>query len=144
MSLKLVISSKRFSSTILHVLTTIFIVWIVFACSMEPGSRVIKHPIIKMALETPEDYSNKKAALKNRDGMDHLKREHWRKAAADFRRAITIDPGLAVAHFNLGLVLSQSGKDSEAAEHIKRAMDLDPNHPKIFPLEIIMNRIAKK
>ena len=140
----MIISSRRLFSTTFHRLTTIFIVWIVLACSMEPGSRVITNPIAQMALEAPEEYSNKKAALKNKDGIDHLKREHWRKAAADFRRGITIDPKLAVAHFNLGLALLQSGKDSEAARHIEKAIDLDPNHPKILPLEVIMNRIAEK
>ena len=108
---------------------------------MEPGSRVITNPIAEMALEAPEEYSNKKVALKNEDGMDHLKREHWRKAAADFRRAIAIDPALAVAHFNLGLALSRLGQKKEAAMHFRRAVDLDSENPKIVENEVLIKHL---
>ncbi|GEM_PF-2914076 len=54
------------------------------------------------------------------------------KAEADFRKAIELDPGSALAHMNLGLLLARRGKmEMEAGpfpgkRHIEKAMVLDP------------------
>jgi len=84
-----------------------------------------------MAIAAPEGYANESAAARNQDGMDHLLREHWEKAAADFQRALEADPDLAAAHFNLALALDQEGKHEEAAEHFKKASQLAPDDPRI-------------
>jgi Flp pilus assembly protein TadD len=90
-----------------------------------------------MVLEAPEGYVNKAAARKNDDGVDHFVREHWRKAAADFRRALEADPNLAVARFNLALSLDQLGEHAEATEHFRKARELAPDDTRIFGNEIL-------
>ena len=114
---------------------------IVASCSQEPGEERLKSPIIEMALAATEDYLNKDAAQKNADGIDHLVREHWRKAAADFRRAIAIDPDLAVAHFNLALSLNGFGKPDKAAGHFRKAIDLAPDDPRISENKILKSHL---
>jgi serine/threonine protein kinase/Tfp pilus assembly protein PilF len=43
-------------------------------------------------------------------------------------RATAITPSLAVDHFLLGMDLNRSGQTQEAAEHFKKARDLQPDH----------------
>jgi TolB-like protein/Flp pilus assembly protein TadD len=55
----------------------------------------------------------------------------WRQArqaaaAADFRRAIGLDPNYALAHRMLGVALSHLGEHAEAAAAMRRAVQLDP------------------
>jgi Tfp pilus assembly protein PilF len=94
-----------------------------------------------MAIAAPEGYANATAAARNRDGMDHLLREHWEKAAADFGRALEADPDLAAAHFNLALALDQEGRHEEAAEHFKEAVRLAPADPRISDNEVLKKHL---
>jgi TolB-like protein/Tfp pilus assembly protein PilF len=50
----------------------------------------------------------------------------WTAAEAAFRRAIAIDPSYALAHRNLGHVLSQMGRHREARAAVQRAREVDP------------------
>lgn len=101
------------------------------SCSNRAAPKLPESPVGRMAIGAPEGYANGSAAARNQDGMDHLLREHWEKAAADFRRALEADPDLAPAHFNLALALDQEGKHEEAAEHYKKAIRLAPDDPRI-------------
>ena len=47
-------------------------------------------------------------------------------AISQFRTAIKLAPGLAVAHYQLALALSRKGEKPEAAAELQRAKDLDP------------------
>jgi Tfp pilus assembly protein PilF len=124
-----------FSIRILFAITIL-----VFAsCSLESGPKLEKSPIGEMAITVPEHYGNKTAAGRNQDGIDHLLREHWRKAEADFGRALEADPNLAAAHFNLALSLNQQEKHKEAAEHFKKAVELAPDDPRIRENETLKN-----
>ncbi|MBD1997942.1 tetratricopeptide repeat protein [Leptolyngbya sp. FACHB-541] len=49
------------------------------------------------------------------------------EAIAAYRRALQIDPNLAVAHNNLGIVLARRGRLQEAADAYREAIRLDPN-----------------
>ncbi|HKI17941.1 MAG TPA: tetratricopeptide repeat protein, partial [Isosphaeraceae bacterium] len=49
-----------------------------------------------------------------------------REAAAEYRRVLSIQPGNAVAHSNLGCVLSELGEFEPAEVHFKRAIALRP------------------
>ena len=51
--------------------------------------------------------------------------KRWDEAKAEFSRAIALDPKMAQAHQNLGLVLMDSNP-GEAAEAFRRAADLQP------------------
>jgi len=54
----------------------------------------------------------------------------WDWAAAELAlcKAITLDPSFALAHRNLGIVLSHSGRHQEARSALRRARELDPLH----------------
>ena len=59
---------------------------------------------------------------------------NWPAAEADFRRAIELDPRMALAHLSLGHVLSQMERHSEAEPVTRRARELDPLSPMVFAL----------
>ena len=48
------------------------------------------------------------------------------EALGHFREAVRLEPGLAIAHYNLGRALKQQGKVDEAVREYRRALDLDP------------------
>jgi tetratricopeptide (TPR) repeat protein len=50
------------------------------------------------------------------------------QARASYERALTIDPSLVSAHFNLG-TLCEAGAPAEAQRHYERAIELAPNNP---------------
>jgi Tfp pilus assembly protein PilF len=99
------------------------------------------NPVLALALRSPADYPNRDAAGKNDDGVDHLAREHWRKAAADFQRALDEDPKMAVAHFNLALSLDQLGDHPAAAEHFRAALALAPDDSRIAGNEALQRHL---
>ncbi|HUK57460.1 MAG TPA: tetratricopeptide repeat protein [Nitrospiria bacterium] len=107
------------------------------SCSSRSGPRLPESPAGRMAIPAPEGYANRSAAARNEDGMDHLLREHWEKAAADFRRALEADPDFAAAHFNLALALDREGKREEAAEQFKQALRLAPADARIRENEVL-------
>jgi TolB-like protein/Flp pilus assembly protein TadD len=51
---------------------------------------------------------------------------NWPKAEAAFRRAIELDPNLAMAHRMLGILLASMTRHDEARAAIRRARELDP------------------
>jgi Tfp pilus assembly protein PilF len=114
------------------------------ACSFEAGPKLQKSPIGEMAIGAPEGYGNKTAAARNQDGIDHLLREHWRKAEADFDRALEADPDLAAAHFNLALSLDQQEKRTEAGMHFKKAVALAPRDHQIRENDILKKYLTKE
>jgi tetratricopeptide (TPR) repeat protein len=58
-------------------------------------------------------------------GYAHAGLKQWEEAKSEFSRAIALDPKMAPAHLNLGLVLMDSNP-GEAAESFQRAADLQP------------------
>lgn len=50
-------------------------------------------------------------------------------AEREFRHAIQLDPALADAYLDLGLVLGREGKVAEAIETIKKSLELNPRLP---------------
>jgi CHAT domain-containing protein/tetratricopeptide (TPR) repeat protein len=61
------------------------------------------------------------------EGRTLAARGRLNEAIAAYRRAIQIDPNLAVAHNNLGIVLARQGRLQEAADAYREAIRLDPN-----------------
>jgi tetratricopeptide (TPR) repeat protein len=48
------------------------------------------------------------------------------EAIAEYRKAIELDPRLAVTHYNLGLALRDQHKTDEAIAAYRKAIELDP------------------
>lgn len=53
-------------------------------------------------------------------------------AMVDFQKALEIQPGFAMAHRDLGIILLQKGRYSEAASHLEQAADLGLAHPRLY------------
>jgi tetratricopeptide (TPR) repeat protein len=53
----------------------------------------------------------------------------WRGAERDYRRALQINPGYAMAHYWFGSCLSAMGRLEEGLAGHKQALDLDPTSP---------------
>ena len=62
-----------------------------------------------------------------RQGEEYLRNRQYSEAMEALRRAIEIQPNLAVAHVQLGLTLLAVGRVDEAMVEMKRAIVLDPN-----------------
>jgi tetratricopeptide (TPR) repeat protein len=48
----------------------------------------------------------------------------WAEAIDQYKQAIQIEPGLTIAHLNLGLALAHEGNPDEAMVHLERAVNL--------------------
>ncbi len=51
------------------------------------------------------DIERRRALVQNRQGEDLVRTERFEEAVTEFRRAVALDPLLAIAHFNLGQAL---------------------------------------
>jgi tetratricopeptide (TPR) repeat protein len=61
-------------------------------------------------------------------GQLNYRFKRWEESAGNFRKAIELDPGLADAHFRLGLVLQILGRPAEARAAYTEAVRLLPTH----------------
>jgi tetratricopeptide (TPR) repeat protein len=59
-------------------------------------------------------------------------RGQYEEAIAEAEQAIAVNPNDAEANFAMGETLLFTGRFAEAAEHIKRAMTLDPKSPPVY------------
>ncbi|HEX6962516.1 MAG TPA: tetratricopeptide repeat protein, partial [Lacipirellula sp.] len=67
------------------------------------------------------------------DEADKLKAEgRLEEAAGKLQEALAIDPGYALAHSALAVVLQRLGKHEEAIQHAVRVTELEPNDPFSF------------
>ena len=62
-----------------------------------------------------------------RQAQDLLRTRQFTEAVEVLRRAIQIQPNLAVAHIHLSIALMGIGQRDEASSEAKRAIELDPN-----------------
>lgn len=52
----------------------------------------------------------------------------WKNSETVFRQAIAATEGNYLAHNNLALALQKSGQDAEARQHLKTALEINPNY----------------
>ena len=78
-------------------------------------------------LAAPEE----NGAQENNEGVDHFNQEHWDVAQEHFNKALTVNPDLPEAHYNLALALDKLGNHGEATAHFKTALNLAPENPNI-------------
>jgi protein O-mannosyl-transferase len=55
-------------------------------------------------------------------------------AERQFRRALTLDPLLFAANFDLGVLLGKQGRYAEAAGYFTKALEANPNNPTVLDL----------
>lgn len=67
----------------------------------------------------------------------------WIRAEAGYRRAIDLDPGYALAHRMLGVLLATAGRHQDAAARLKRARELDPLQPMMYALSAHASFLAR-
>jgi Tfp pilus assembly protein PilF len=73
--------------------------------------------------------TRERAYRENNIGVGRLERFEYGEAAAAFRRAIAIDPSLAIAHLNLAISLFYDGQLDEADREARAAIDRLPAAP---------------
>jgi Flp pilus assembly protein TadD len=91
------------------------------------------------SLMSPGDMSNRDAAAKNNEGVDHLVQGHYDIALKHFKKALTGAPNFAEAHFNMAIALDGMGKHGDATEAFKKAKNFGGDNPKI-----VENTVLKK
>jgi len=64
----------------------------------------------------------------NRLGCIFLEVEEYTRAEEMLRRAMTMDPGFADAHFNLGVTMTRLSRADEAMAAYQRVLALEPDH----------------
>lgn len=94
------------------------------------------------ALMSPVDISNKDAAAKNNEGVDHLVQTHYDISEKLFREAVELKPDFAEAHFNLGIALDGMGKHEEATEAFKKAIEAGSGNPKIAENAVLKKHLG--
>lgn len=72
------------------------------------------------------------AAAANEEGIKFFYARQWEAAKAKFEEAIKIQPTLAEAHYNLGLVYDALRNDREARKHFVEAANLAPGNKVIW------------
>jgi tetratricopeptide (TPR) repeat protein len=66
------------------------------------------------------------AVAYNNRGVSRMKALRLLEAEADFQQALSLDPNLAEAHFNLAMLYAYKGYPDKAAQHFERAVALQP------------------
>jgi Flp pilus assembly protein TadD len=87
--------------------------------------------------EAEEQFRQSLQCEPNIAAFDHLGYIYvqWKdpvKAERAFKEALAIKSTDSRAHFNLGLIYSASGRNTEAAEELQAALAADPNNPEIL------------
>lgn len=87
--------------------------------------------IIERALNAPAG-SKPKALMAMDQGNQDFAGGKWAEAKAQYEKALTVDPKLGEAHYNLALTLDRLGDRATADEHYTQAANLRPGHPVIW------------
>ena len=90
-------------------------------CWRKHSDRVNADLSTRSTTTTEEDQSQALVYLDK--GKEFYRGDQDQKAAAAFQEAIKLDPGLAEAHFRLGLARDALGEEKEAEESYKRAVE---------------------
>ncbi len=72
------------------------------------------------------DRSDTASAAVNR-GVDFARGGDFDRAIVAYRRALELEPGDAIAHYDLGLALERQGQFDAAITHLERAYQVDPD-----------------
>ena len=79
----------------------------------------------------PQQSGDSAAALVQQ-GQDFIRTRQFNDAIEVLRKAIQVQPNLAVAHVQLGIALLGANQRDEAMSEVKRAIELDPNDARAY------------
>jgi Flp pilus assembly protein TadD len=92
------------------------------------GCAKSSHTAVDLPLKAPSGASSTAAAAVDA-GNSLFAAGQWEQAKAQYELAVTADPLLAEAHYDLALALDRMDKKNEALTHYRKAADLAPgNH----------------
>ena len=87
--------------------------------------------IVERALNAPTG-SKPEALMAMNQGNQDFAVGKWAEAQAQYEKALTVEPQLGEAHYNLALTLDRLGDRAAADEHYTQAANLRPGHPVIW------------
>jgi tetratricopeptide (TPR) repeat protein len=92
------------------------------SCSKQkPPQQINSGSQIASAVSIEEDRSRARTYLES--GKEYYRKDQDEKASAAFQEAIKLDPGLAEAHFRLGLAYGALGRTKDAEDSLKKAVE---------------------
>ena len=95
---------------------------------------------MRSALQHDTDYPTLLVKL----GNALLANKRYQAAETIYKDALSLQPNLAIAQFDLGLAYEFQGKFSEARKHYERAIEIHPNHaPTLLNLGVLLSRSGK-
>lgn len=92
---------------------------------------------------SPAGWSDKEAAKKNNQGVNHLLKAHWDVAAPLFEEAVRLSPNFAEPYFNLGVALDGMGKHDEAKQTFQKAKEFAAGDDRISKHEMVTKHLLE-
>jgi len=91
-----------------------------------------------------ENKELQEAIILNKKGEELFSKGDVEVALTTFKKAIEIDPNIATAYNNLGVLCWQNGEVQKAMDHFKKALKIDPNDKDtIFNLGSVLTSLEK-
>lgn len=115
----------------------LFLAGLITACASGP-------PSLSRTLLPAPAISSKMAASHMADGSRHALAGDWAGAALAFEQAVTTQPELAEAHYNLAVSLDQAGKQAEAKKHYVLAANLAPGNKTMWDAPPFRDAVKQK
>lgn len=78
------------------------------------------------------------------DGVGHYHQRNWNSAIGHFQAALKKNPNSAVAHYNLGLALKQTGQQTQATHHFQMASQFGATNPFIQSSSEVKHALSQK
>ena len=85
-----------------------------------------------------------KAALYMAEGTRYFLAREWSQASQAFQQAVTAQPELAEAQYNLAVSLDHEGKTAEAKKHYFQAASLAPGNKIIWSAPPLLDAVKAK
>ena len=89
----------------------------------------LNEPVRTKQVVEGEYSQNMEAASFFQQGVTRYKKADFAAAAGFFRKALTIDPSIGMAHYLLGNSLFQLGQTEQATQEYRTALSINPNMP---------------
>ncbi len=86
---------------------------------------------IEQLLETLKKFPDSAPYVQGLLGVAYVKTDRFEAAVGSFEQAVAALSHDAMAHYNFGLALVCAGNYTRAAQEIQRALELDPQNPRI-------------